>query len=66
VEDGDTISVDITGKRIDLKVSDEELSRRRMAWKPKKKELSGYIARYANMVTSASRGAILEIKGDDN
>jgi len=66
VEDGDNISVDITGKRIDLKVSDEELGRRRMAWRPKKKELSGYIARYANMVTSASRGAILEIKGDDN
>ncbi|MCL5986068.1 MAG: dihydroxy-acid dehydratase [Actinobacteria bacterium] len=66
VEEGDIISVDIKDKRIDLKVSDAELSRRRMAWKPKKKELSGYIARYANMVTSASRGAILEIKGDDN
>jgi len=66
VEDGDNISVDITGKRIDLKVSDEELSRRRIEWRPKKKDLSGYIARYANMVTSASRGAVLEIKGDDN
>jgi dihydroxy-acid dehydratase len=66
VEDGDNISVDITGKRIDLKVSDEELSRRRNKWRPKKKKLSGYIARYANMVTSASRGAVLEIKGDGN
>jgi len=66
VKDGDTISVDITGKRIDLKVSEEELNQRSMSWKPRKRKLSGYIARYANMVTSASRGAVLEIKGDDN
>jgi len=66
VKDGDYIYVDITGKKIDLNVSNEELSRRKTALKPKKKKLSGYIARYANMVTSASRGAVLEIKGDDN
>ena len=66
VKDGDIVSVDITGKRIDLKVSEEELNQRRMSWKPRKRKLSGYIARYANMVTSASRGAVLEIKGDDN
>lgn len=60
IKDGDTITIDVINKKIELHVSDEELERRRSEWKyqPKKK-LSGYLARYARMVSSASEGAIL-------
>ena len=63
VEEGDIIQIDIPNNRLDLKVSEEELERRRAAWKPREaKVTSGYLARYASMVTSGNRGAILEIK----
>lgn len=63
VEEGDIIQIDIPNNRLDLKVSDEELERRRAAWKPRKPKVkSGYLARYASMVTSGNRGAVLEIK----
>ncbi|MGI6143206.1 MAG: dihydroxy-acid dehydratase [bacterium] len=60
IKDGDTITIDVINKKIELHVSDEELERRRSEWKyqPKKK-LFGYLARYARMVSSASEGAIL-------
>ena len=61
VEDGDLITLDINNYKITLEVSDEELSRRRAAWKaPEPKVKSGYLARYARMVTSADKGAVLE------
>jgi dihydroxy-acid dehydratase len=62
VEEGDMISIDIPNYSINLKVSDEELARRKAAWKPKEPKVkTGYLARYAKMVTSANRGAILEL-----
>ncbi|MDD6449894.1 MAG: dihydroxy-acid dehydratase, partial [Lachnospiraceae bacterium] len=62
VEEGDTIEIDIDNLSIKLDVSDEELSRRKAAWKPHQpKVTTGYLARYQAMVTSGNRGAILEI-----
>ena len=61
VEEGDMISIDIPGCRIELKVSDEVLAERRAKWvcsEPKVK--TGYLARYAKLVSSADKGAILE------
>ena len=60
VEEGDIISIDIDNHSLELKVSDEVLAERRAAWQPKKKEVSGYLARYASLVTSADKGAILK------
>ncbi len=61
IQEGDIISIDIPNYSLNLKVSDEELEERRKNFVPKKTEVSGYLARYASMVTSANRGAILEI-----
>ena len=61
VEEGDMITLDINNYKITLEVSDEELERRRAAWKaPEPKVKSGYLARYAKLVSSADKGAILE------
>ena len=61
VEDGDLITVDITGCAITLHVDQETLAARRAAWVcPPPKVTTGYLARYAKLVTSASRGAVLE------
>lgn len=61
VEEGDLITLDINNYKITLEVSDEELERRRAAWKaPEAKVKTGYIARYAKLVSSADKGAILE------
>ena len=63
VEEGDMIAIDIDNCSITLKVSDEELAERRKNWKPRQpKVTTGYLARYASLVTSANRGAILQIK----
>ena len=63
VEEGDIISIDIDACTLTLKVSDEELAERRAKWQPREPKVkTGYLARYAKMVTSADRGAILEIK----
>ncbi|NBH34149.1 dihydroxy-acid dehydratase [Clostridiaceae bacterium] len=59
VEEGDLISIDINANTIQMKVSDEELARRRENWTPKTKEVSGYLRRYRNQVTSADKGAVL-------
>ena len=59
VEEGDIISIDINAKTINMKVSDEELARRRANWTPKVKEVTGYLKRYRKLVTSADKGAIL-------
>ena len=61
LKDGDIISIDIPGKRIDVKLSDEELAMRRAEWKaPEPRVKGGYLARYARMVSSAATGAIVE------
>lgn len=61
IEEGDTISIDINNYAINILVSDEELSRRRALWQPKTPRITtGYLKRYANMVSSGNRGAILE------
>ena len=61
VQEGDMITLDINNYKITLEVSDEELERRRAAWKaPEPKVKSGYLARYAKLVSSADKGAILE------
>ena len=62
IEEGDIISIDINANKLDVKVSDEELARRKAAWKPRKPRVTeGYLNRYAALVTSANRGAILEL-----
>lgn len=61
VEEGDLITLDINNYKITLEVSDEELKRRRAAWKaPEAKVKTGYLARYAKLVSSADKGAVLE------
>ena len=60
VEEGDMIAIDINANTITLKVSDEELARRRANCTPKKKEVTGYLKRYAQLVTSADKGAVLQ------
>ncbi len=63
VEEGDIIDIDIPANTISFRVSDEELEKRRANWVPRKPSVTtGYLARYAEMVTSGNRGAILEIK----
>ena len=62
VEEGDIISINIPGNSLNIKVSDEEMAKRREKWQPRKPEITtGYLARYTEMVTSGNRGAILEI-----
>ncbi|MCI8812060.1 MAG: dihydroxy-acid dehydratase [Oscillibacter sp.] len=61
VEEGDLIAIDIPAHTIALKVSDEELSRRKAAWVcPEPRIKTGYLARYARLVSSADRGAVLD------
>ena len=62
VEEGDLIQIDIPNLSIHLDVSDEELAKRKENWNPREpKVTTGYLARYAAMVTSGNRGAILEV-----
>ena len=61
VEDGDEISIDIPGRRIELKVADDAIKSRLAKWRaPEIKEKEGYLARYAKVVSSASEGAVLK------
>ncbi len=61
VRDGDIISIDIPNSRLELKISDQELAQRMAAFVPQKKELSGYLKRYAALVSSGAKGAILNL-----
>ena len=62
VEEGDMIRINIPETKLELLVSDEVLAERKANWKPRQpKVTTGYLARYASMVTSGNRGAILEI-----
>ena len=61
VREGDIVEIDIPGKRINVKLSDAEISQRLSAWKPSKPKItSGYMHRYAHFVSSADRGAVFE------
>ena len=60
VQEGDRIEIDIPGKRLNLLISDEELKARHARWKPVKRELKGYLKRYAAQVRSAHTGATFE------
>ncbi len=63
VEEGDIIQINIPENTLNVDISDEEMERRRAAWTPREPKITtGYLARYASMVTSGNRGAILEIK----
>lgn len=62
VKDGDIISINIPEYKIELKVSDEEIEKRKAEMPLKKKEVSGYLKRYASMVSSADKGAIINRK----
>ena len=61
VQEGDNITIDINAYKITLEVSEEELAKRRAAWVcPEPKVKTGYLARYAKLVSSADKGAVLE------
>lgn len=63
VEEGDIISIDINANTIRLNISEEEMDARRARWQPRTPQITtGYLARYAALVTSANRGAVLEVK----
>ena len=63
VEEGDIISINIPELKLEIKVSDEEMQARKAKWQPREpKVTTGYLARYAAMVTSGNRGAILEVQ----
>ena len=62
VEEGDIISINIPELKLEIKVSDEEMQARKAKWQPREPQVTtGYLARYAAMVTSGNRGAILEV-----
>ncbi|MCI7150137.1 dihydroxy-acid dehydratase [bacterium] len=62
IEEGDIIEIDIPNLKLNVRVSDEELVARKEKWQPREPEVTtGYLARYASMVTSGNRGAVLEI-----
>lgn len=62
IQEGDIINIDIEKGKLDVQVSPEELQERAKNWKPKTLQLSGYLQRYSELVTSASKGAILKKK----
>ena len=61
VEEGDIISINIPENRLDVLVSAEELEARRKKWQPRETEVTGYLKRYRELVTSGSQGAVLEL-----
>jgi dihydroxy-acid dehydratase len=64
VEEGDTIFIDIPNNKLELKISDDEMARRKSEWRPRQPKITtGYLARYCQMVTSGNCGAILKVPG---
>ncbi len=60
IKDGDRISIDITKRKVDVLLSDDEIKKRLSKWKPPKPKITkGYLARYVRMVTSAGTGAVM-------
>lgn len=65
VEEGDIISIDIDNHQLNVLVSDEELAARKARWRPRTPQVTtGYLARYASLVTSADKGAVLLVRQD--
>ena len=63
IEEGDIIKINIPANSINVDVSDEELAARKAKWQPREPKVTkGYLARYAKMVTSADKGAVLEVQ----
>ena len=63
IEEGDIIKIDIDNNSINIDVSDEVLAERRKNWKPREPKITtGYLSRYASLVTSGNKGAVLESK----
>ena len=63
LKDGDIISLNIPAKKIEARLSEEEIKKRRAGWKPPEKRMNfGWLGRYQTMVTNASKGAILETR----
>ncbi len=60
LQEGDIISISLPDRSINVKLSGEEIEKRRSKWKKPEKELKGYLARYSRMVSSADRGGVLE------
>ncbi len=66
VKEGDIISIDIPARKLDVRVSDEEMAKRKAEWTPREPKVNtGYLARYRELVTSGNRGAVLEIPRKD-
>jgi dihydroxy-acid dehydratase len=62
LQTGDIVEIDIPAGLLAVEISEAELARRRAAWQPRPNgRLTGWLARYAKMATSASKGAVLEI-----
>lgn len=59
LKNGDLISIDVIARRLDVKLSEDELKERREKWEPPKKVLRGYLARYSKLVSGAEDGAVL-------
>lgn len=60
IENGDVVRIDIANRSLEVALSDETLAERRARWKPPQRELTGWLRRYAKMVTNASTGAVLD------
>ena len=66
VEEGDIIKIDIDNHSLNIDISDEELENRRAKWQPREPKITtGYLARYAALVSSAKKGAILELPSNN-
>lgn len=62
IQDGDIIDIDINANSLNVRLSEEELEKRKANWKPLEPKIkTGYLARYAQMVSGANRGAVLEV-----
>lgn len=61
LRDGDIVTIDIPARRLEVELSDAELARRKAEWQPVRRDLSGWLKRYAAMVTSGSEGAVLRV-----
>ncbi len=60
LRDGDIIEIDVPARKLNVKLSDQEINKRLKDWKKPEQKLSGYLARYVRLVSSADKGAILE------
>ncbi len=62
LRDGDVVEIDIPARRLEVRLSPEEMEKRKESWQPAARVAKGYLARYAAMVTSASTGAVLKVQ----